>query len=583
MRKKLLPYIVLIAITTANAQQKSAIDAVNNISFAEKIEKASSLDDDFLKNAQEAHKINYVLGEAESYSNLSLVYYFQGKYEKDFQYSLKAISLFEKINAQEKMASEYGEVGYRMKRRNIQKAIQYMQKGKRIAEQYRIQKPLLSIYNNYGVLKEMQQEYDSALYFYNKGLLIKEKINDSLGIPYSLNNIAGIYVIRKKFEEAKSLYDRAIDIRIRLKDQIGITENYTYYGDLYASQKQHEAAIIWYQKALQKALDFHYTDLIRNNYRMISENYEAINKQKEALYHFKKYTQYKDSLLNKETNSKIAELDVKFETNKKEKLLLQKEIEAKEQKNILMAVSLLAIFIGLIGFLIYRQQKLKNRQLEQEFQLKSAIAQIETQNQLQEQRLTISRDLHDNIGAQLTFIISSVDNIKYAFDIQNQKLDNKLQNISNFAKSTIIELRDTIWAMNSNEISLEDLRARIINFIEKARTAKEEIDFQFTIDERLFTLKLNSVFGMNVYRVLQEAINNSIKYANPKQIIIDFSIIENKVAIKVTDDGVGFDVENATKGNGLLNMKKRIDSIGGVYSLQAEPGKGTVITIHLSI
>ncbi len=590
MIKKLLQYIVLIFVVLVNAQQKSAIDAVNNISYPEKIEKASSLDDDFLKNAQEAHKINYVLGEAESYSNLSLVYYFQGKYEKDLRYSLKAISLYELVGDKEKIAAVYAETGYRMKLRNITKAFQYMQKGKRIAEKYRMQKPLLSIYNNYGVLKEMQQEYDSALYYYNKGLQIKEKINDSVGIPYSLNNIAGICVIRKKFDQAKLLYDRAIDIRIRLKDQIGISENYTYYGDLYAMQKQHEAAILWCQKALQKALQFHYTDLIRSNYKMISENYEAINNQKAALYHFKKYTQYKDSLLNRDTNSKIAELEVKFETNKKEKLLaenknqlLQKEIEVKNARYFIFGFTLFALFIGFIGYLIFRQQKLKNSQQEQEFQLKSAIAQIETQNQLQEQRLSISRDLHDNIGAQLTFIISSVDNIKYAFDIQNEKLDNKLHNISNFAKSTIVELRDTIWAMNSNEISVEDLRARISNFIEKAKTAKEDVDFQFTVDEQLLDLKLNSVFGMNVYRVLQEAINNTVKYANPTQVSIHFSEVDGKVKIKIMDNGVGFDIDNITKGNGLLNMQKRIESIGGIFKLQSELEKGTTISIILSL
>ena len=92
---------------------------------------------------------------------------------------------------------------------------------------------------------------------------------------------------------------------------------------------------------------------------------------------------------------------------------------------------------------------------------------------MQEQRLNISRDLHDNIGAQLTFIISSVDNIKYAFDITNEKLDSKLNNISSFAKDTIVELRDTIWAMNSNEISFEDLEIRINNYIEKAKEAKD--------------------------------------------------------------------------------------------------------------
>ena len=72
--------------------------------------------------------------------------------------------------------------------------------------------------------------------------------------------------------------------------------------------------------------------------------------------------------------------------------------------------------------MFYNQQKLKNRQLQKENELKDALIKIETQNRLQEQRLRISRDLHDNIGAQLTFIISSIDYLKYGFEIKNEKL-----------------------------------------------------------------------------------------------------------------------------------------------------------------
>lgn len=581
--KKLLHFIFITFLVQANAQQKSEIDAINRMAYDVKVANAATLDGVFLQNAEDAHKIGYVLGEADSYDNLSLVYYTQGKYDKNLQYALKAIASYESLKANEKLADAYGLLGYQMKRRNMKKALYYMQKGKSIAEQNRFQKPLLSIYNNYGVLKEMQQQYDSALYFYNKGLALKEQIRDSIGIPYSLNNIAGILVIRKQFTEAKPLYDRAITIRMRLNDSFGIAENYTYYGDMFTAQNQPQQAIIWFNKSLKMALHYKYTDLIQYSHKMLSENYELLQNEKEALYHFKKYTQYKDSLLNKDTNSKIAELEVKFETNKKEKLLLQKEIEAKEQKNMLMAVSLLAIFIALIGFLIYRQQKLRNRQQEQEFQLKSAIAQIESQNQLQEQRLTISRDLHDNIGAQLTFIISSVDNIKYAFDIQNVKLDSKLQSISNFTKSTIVELRDTIWAMNSNEITFEDLRARIHNFLEKAKTAKENIDFQFGIDEDLSQLQLTSIFGMNIYRTLQEAVNNALKYANPTQIKVTVQKTDHTVSIQILDNGVGFDMETVVKGNGLLNMQKRIESIGGIFKLQSEIGKGTSVSILIHL
>ena len=108
----------------------------------------------------------------------------------------------------------------------------------------------------------------------------------------------------------------------------------------------------------------------------------------------------------------VSLLETKYQTAKKEKLLLKKEIEAKQKNTTILILAIVVLFIALLGYLIYRQQRLKNRQQEQEFYLQKAIANIESQNKLHEQRLSISRDLHDNIGAQLTFVISSVDNLK---------------------------------------------------------------------------------------------------------------------------------------------------------------------------
>lgn len=581
MKRAFVFLLVFILPFFSSSQNRKDIDSINNISLQVKLEKASIFKNVFLNNASNANKIHYQLGEADSYSNLALVSYYLGNFENDLKYSLKAIAVFEKIRNTEKIALEYGELGYRMKKRNLPKALYYMQKAKAISEKNHHLKPLLSIYNNYGVLKEMQLEYDSAFYFYDKGLSIKESQKDSIGIPYSLNNIAGLYVIKKQFDKATILYKRALEIRILKKDQVGIAENYSYLGDLYTNQKQYETAIFNYKIALQKSLKFKYLDLTQYCYKMLSENYEALNNKEAALNNYKLYTTFKDSILNKDTNSKIAELDIKYETTNKEKQLLQKEVEIKNTSNNLILVSSIALFIGLLGFLIYRQQKLKNKQQEQEFKLKSAIAKIETQNKLQEQRLQISRDLHDNIGSQLTFIISSVDNIKYAFEIQNSKLDNKLSSISNFAKSTIVELRDTIWAMNSSEISLEDLQTRIHNFIEKAKEAKEDILFNFTIEDGLKQIKFTSIEGMNIYRTIQEAINNSIKYAEAKSIKIDIKSKNHAIIIRILDDGIGFDADKIELGNGINNMKKRIHDIKGEINFVTNDDNGTKIIIKL--
>ena len=575
---KCMSIFILFIFSLGQSQNKNSIDSINKIPFQDRLKNASILEATFLKNAAAAIKINYKLGEAESYSNVSLVNYYQGKYDKDLYYSLKAISIFERHNYTEKLAFEYGELGYRLKNRNLKKAQIFMQKALKISEQNQFSKPLLSIYNNYGVIKEMQMELDSALYFYIKGLHLKQRVNDSVGIPYSLNNIAGVFVLRKQFAKALKLYAKSLQIRKKIKDNVGIAENLSYFGDCYLGQKAYLKAIEYYQKSIAEALLLNYVDLVQNGYKKIAECYELLGNSALAYANYKKYTQYKNLLLNKQTNEKIAELDIKYETNKKEKQLLEKDLEAKKRKVIILVLALSIFFIALLGYLIYRQQKLKNKQQTQEYELKQAILKIENQNKLQEQRLSISRDLHDNIGSQLTFIISSVDNVKYGFDIQNDKLNSKLTNISSFAKDTIVELRDTIWAMNSNEISYQDLENRIHNFIEKAKEVKDEIRFSFAVDNSLKLEKLSSVQGMNIYRTLQEAINNSIKYAKASIISVSIKKEPKHTSIVVKDNGIGFDAQTIEQGNGLKNMQKRIEEIGGTFKIKSD-SDGTKIEI----
>src|SRR5690606_16058371 len=146
----------------------------------------------------------------------------------------------------------------------------------------------------------------------------------------------------------------------------------------------------------------------------------------------------------------------------------EKELALKIRNQWIFGLITLAVIIGLIGFLLYKQQVLKNIKQQKDNELKLAMGKIEYQNRLQEQRLSISRDLHDNIGAQLSFIVSAIDTIKYYISDKNEQLTGRLSNISAFAKETIQELRDTIWAMNKPGITIKDLQGRIANFMEKA-------------------------------------------------------------------------------------------------------------------
>jgi len=582
MKFKITLLVLLFSIFNfAQKPEFKKIDSINNLPFEVRLKDAAILDKIYLKNAEESSKLNYNLGEAKSYSNLSLVYYYQGKYEKDLNYSLKAIHIFEKLNDQENLSLEWGELGYRMKKRNLEKALQYMQKAKFIAEKNTLRKPLLSIYNNYGVLKEMKKEYDSALFFYNKGLALKQRIKDQVGIPYSLNNIAGVFVLRKQFDKAEENYQKALEIRKKINDTVGIAENYSYLGDVYFTKNDFKKAIVFYQKTTDITDKHKYLGLSQDTYRKISECYEALGDKENALQNFKKFSALKDSLVNQDTNSKIAELEVKFDTNEKEKQLLQKQAEVETSRIKFSVAIVFAILASIIGFLFYRQQRLKNKQQHQEFELKSAMAQIESQNKLQEQRLSISRDLHDNIGAQLTFIISSLENTKFGIPNLETAVEKRLDKISDFTRNTIVELRDTIWAMNKSDFTMEDLSSRIFNFVEHAQSANHNIQFNFSIDENLKNKKFSSVVGVNLYRTIQESVNNAMKYANANHIIINAEKLNEGLKIEIKDDGKGFDAENVDLGNGLLNMKKRMEEIDGKFSINSEIGKGTSVNVEL--
>src|SRR5690606_38334256 len=136
--------------------------------------------------------------------------------------------------------------------------------------------------------------------------------------------------------------------------------------------------------------------------------------------------------------------------------------------------------------------------------------------------------------------------------------------------------RDTIWAMNKNAISVEDLQIRITNFIDNAHLATQGISFDFLIEDSVnASHEFSSVEGMNIYRIIQEAVNNAIKYANSNQIKILLKQENNKMIFSIKDNGIGFSESEIELGNGLNNMKKRALELNADFKIISEKDKGT--------
>ena len=158
----------------------------------------------------------------------------------------------------------------------------------------------------------------------------------------------------------------------------------------------------------------------------------------------------------------------------------------------------------------------------------------------------------------------------------------KLSSISDFTKETINELRDTIWAMNKSEISLEDLQARISNFVDKAGLSANTIKFNFNSDNEVpKDLQFTSVKGMNIYRIAQEAINNAIKYSTATEIHVNVAKNEDSLEFSIKDNGKGFDENSIEFGNGIHNMKKRAQDIGANLNIESHIDKGTAVILTI--
>ncbi|MDD5183850.1 MAG: tetratricopeptide repeat protein [Paludibacter sp.] len=533
-------------------------------------------------NYLKAYKIRKIRkdlkGLAKINNNLANIYEKNQQYKLAMASFLDALSFFESVNDEKTSHIIKGNIGLiLLKIKNYQKAFTYIKDVVEYQEENNSTDELCVSCLNLGNVYLQMNDTANALKMYTKSIKACTSVGNKKGISSGYNNIASIKSEQKESKDAIVLFGKSKKIREELNSDLDKANfDLNLANEFMESNRYNQAKdlLLAVEKVFSKTKR---NEKLQKNYKSLIETYAYLNKPDSVRYYTNKLLLLNGELLESLVLKQTAELETKYQSFKKEKQLFEKEIEVKQKNQMLIRISFLAFFIALIGFLIYRQQRFKRKQESHEFELKTAIAEIETQNKLQDQRLSISRDLHDNIGSQLTFIISSVENIKYAFKLKNSLLESKLENISSFAKSTIVELRDTIWAMNTNEISFEDLKLRILNFIDKAKDARSDIQFSFNVNDESKNMIFNSIKGMNIYRTIQEAINNSLKYSNAIQISIDVIQKNSSTQIIIKDNGIGFDESAIEKGNGLSNMKKRMSDSCCSFELNSLNSGTTII------
>jgi signal transduction histidine kinase len=548
---------------------------------------------EFFKEALPILETNEDENLKDVYFHLSNIYVIFSDFPKSLQSALTSLEINQALEIDKNIQRDMSYIGYIFDRMyEFKESIKWNRKALQIAKKLNDKEAEAICYGRIGIAYDELAEkdnfnkklFDSALYYNLTAVKLSEEVGNLGFARTTYSNIGNSYSKLKDYDKAEEYTIKSLAVP-GFDEKKGVT--LVNLGKIYLETERYDQARKILDSAMWNTKHYGTRKYELEAYYRFHELDLKLGNSKSALKNYKAYKVIEDSLLNETKTKQIAEMSERYKSAEKEVQLAQTRATIAEkdldlqQKNIqIYGLAIAALVFIVLGYLLVNQQKLKNRQLQKENLLKNALAKIETQNKLQDQRLRISRDLHDNIGAQLTFIISSIDNLKYGFNIEDNMLTNKLTGISNFTKETIYELRDTIWAMNKNEINFDDLQSRISNFIDKANIASKGIQFSFNVaDEVSQDIKFTSVEGMNLYRIIQEAINNSIKHSKASEINVLISLNENGLVITITDNGIGFDKDKVELSNGVNNMEKRASEINAQLNIQSQEENGTTITI----
>lgn len=534
------------------------------------------------KYSAPAENIEAVATDSLAFQNYNKGIELAGKYEFEnaLPYLLKSVDGFEKANninsqvkALNRISLSYHDFG------NYNKGIEYAYLAKKVLDEHPQQanKNLYwYVYNNAGINYDDSKRPQQAIEEHLKALPYAIDASDS---SYSYNNLGNTYKKLNRLDKAETYFKLALTNPHSYKDDYHFATVYSNMVDIERLKKNYKQAQYYLDSAL------HYATISNSPEKLLDIYYYTYQLKSESGDHrsasgfLNKYVQLKDSLFTSEKNDALLHYQTKYETEKKEKQIAEQKLVSK-QKNLWLILMTITMSAGLLFFWYYRQKtNLEQKQLA----LENQLLQEQTHSKIQEQRLEISRELHDSLGSQLTFIKSVSDSLLNASEKSDNNLNARINTLSEFSENSIAELKNTIWALNSQQLNLSELKLKMLNFISSASEAKESMQFHF-----LFNIgrdyQLSSRQAINLFRVFQEILNNTIKYAEAKDVFIDISQIEKNLTIKISDNGIGFNFEEAKKKSfGLTNIQNRIEELKGKFSVETSEGNGTTYLIKLEL
>lgn len=539
-----------------------------------------------LKAISEAEKNKNQYQKAEALRALFVIYMNLNQNEKAIKTAHQALQLTKKIKDTANFGSTYGNLSkLYLQLGQYDKAVDFGKKGIEASKKYKNLKGLLISLNNVALSLKNLGKISQAEEKYKELLQIAYKNNIPRSVVKSLVNL-GFIAAGEADSQKLNLYLQELDAYIKnnpdapfLKSDKNLIPFLKSYNLLY-QQKFNLAEEIAINNVGNKDndLDFQYS------YYILLSQIGYVKKD------FKKAQQYvakSDSIQNIITREDLNQFEInankKYETQKKEAQIKLQESKIK-QKNI-FNYSLLISTVALLLILILTYRNFSHRKKLQQ----QRISELETEKQLlatesllkgqEEERGRLAKDLHDGLGGLLSGVKLHLGAMKgnliltqdngIIFDKALDKLD-----------ESISEMRRVAHNMMPEALLKLGLQQAVSDY---CASLSQHHQLEINCEMHGLNERLDGTVEVVLYRIIQELVNNAIKHANAKHLLVQIVRQENgQTSVTVEDDGIGFDIDkiNVFQSAGIQNIRSRVNYLRGNMDVKTKPGKGTSVYIE---
>lgn len=480
---------------------------------------------------------------------------------------------------------------------------------------------LYSCYNHLALLENDIQDFDRALFYHNKALEYLDDIpKNRFLIQETLNNIGNSYLKKGDYREALIYFEKVLDdnrlksknedqyarvlsnrayckllmrdtvnvanhlkeglkIRERLNNKSGIVVSKLYLAQYYGFKQDTMAAITNAKEAMMISGE------IKNGGDYLkSLSLLARLDDKHSLEYFKNYVQFNDSLQIVERQIQNKFTRIAYETDE----YIRETERLSEEKIWILAMSVGLLLIFVLLFLIKiqksRTEKLllenKQQKANEQIYLITLRQQEKLEKEKNNERNRIAEELHDGILSKLfgTRISLGFLDIEGGESLK-QEYENFLNELQNIEK----EIREVSHKLSVNFEHSQTSYITIISQLIEKNSVLGNFEYELLLDENLNWQMIDEIVKVNLYRVLQEALQNIIKYASADNVFFSFSLNNRVLSAIIKDDGNGFHLKYNRKGIGIKNMKSRVEKLNGTFYIDSKKDRGTTIEIKIPI